>query len=117
VSVLDSRQLLFDSNALRLAMRDDNRVARLLALPCGPEDRIFMLPGENCIEVMHTPPADDRTGPGQPIIHRLAAQQVAALLIAYCIKTGIPVPRNCKKTISMHDNSISLNFANRIGKS
>jgi hypothetical protein len=118
VPVLDSRHLLFDSDALRLAMRDDNRVARLLALPSSPDDKIFVLPDEQCIEVMHIP-SDQKAASGphlaQPIIHRLSAQQVAALLIAYCIKTGIPVPRNCKKSIVMHQDQISLNFSKRIG--
>ena len=112
MAVLDSRQLLFDRGAIRESLRADTPVAHHLKLPASDRDLIDLVPGEQCVEVTHWPPgAAEAAG---PMIHRLNASQVAALLIAYCIRSRIPVPRNCKKGIVIGDTHVALTFAKRI---
>ena len=108
LSVLDSRQLLFDEAAIRASVTVENRVARHLQLPMGAADRVHLMPDEQCLEIVANGPG------GNPTIHRLSAAQLGALLIAYCIGSGIPVPRNCKKTIVVNDHDVALMFTSRI---
>lgn len=107
--VVDSRQLVFDIKALRASLRCDSRVAQYLRIPVGEDDTLELLANEQCMEITQAAAEGDA-----PTIHRLNASQVAALLIAYCIRTGIPVPRQCRKSIHIHPSHVALTFTKRI---
>lgn len=106
--VLDSRQLLFDEAAIIASLQSNNHVSRHLRLPASAVNQIYLSVDDQSVEVLH---GGEST---RPIIHRLTAAQMGALLIAYCIRSGIPVPRNCTKTIRIHQAQVALTFTNRI---
>lgn len=110
MSVLDSRQLVFDQSAIRDSMLCGNPVARLLKLPEGPSEAIYLMPSDQSVEVMHRNGAGGSTA----VLHRLNASQTAALLISYCMRKGIPVPKNCKKSIRIFEDHVALTFTKRI---
>jgi hypothetical protein len=110
VTVLDYRQLVFDQDSIRASLRCGSRVTQQLQLPEGEYQAIYLLPLEQCVELMYDP--GNRID--QPVLHRVTAPQMAALLIAYCIRVSIPVPRNCDKGINIRADTVSLTFQKRI---
>lgn len=111
MAVIDSRQLIFDLEAIRASLSCDSYVARQLQLAPSDQDVVYLLPDDQSIEITQNDPSEEGA---QAIIHRLTAMQVAALLIAYCIRSGIPVPRNCRKTINIRTEDIALLFEKRL---
>lgn len=110
MTVLDYRQLVFDPDSIRASLRTGNRVAQQLQLPVGEYQAVYLLPLEQCVEMMYDP----GNGVDQPVLHRISAPQLAALLIAFCIRVNIPVPRNCDKGIVIRADTVSLTFQKRI---
>ncbi len=110
--VLDSRQLIFDRVAIVEALTGDSRVLHELKLPPGVWDGMALLGDEQAIEIMHHT-LSRHSGDHVEITH-LNASQIAAALIAYCIRSRIPVPRNCEKRLAVHDGHITLTFTKRI---
>lgn len=112
MSVIDNRELLFDVSAIHAAISCGSRVTRNLRLPVFDHSDIGLVPESQSLELTH----NDGVKPGAAgvTIHHLQAPQIAALLIAYCMQAGIPVPRGGERSMRVHDTHVALIFTRRI---
>ncbi len=97
------RQILFSNKELIDALYEYDRAAqtKLLQgdiLSCTPvqEDKVAVR-----LQLM------DMVG-GEAKVASLTSEMVAAVLLRYCIKHRIPIPKNADKSIQVHDDQISL---------
>jgi hypothetical protein len=97
------RQILFSNRELIDALYEYDRAAqtKLLQgdiLSCTPvgEDKVAVR-----LQLMNLASGEDQ-------VASLSSELVAAVLLRYCIKHRIPIPKNATKSIQIHDDQISL---------
>ncbi len=97
------RQILFSNKELIDALYEYDRAAqtKLLQgdiLSCTPVQE-----GKVAVRLQLTDMVS-----GEAKVASLTSEMVAAVLLRYCIKHGIPIPRIADKSIQVHDDLISL---------
>lgn len=102
MAVSEHRSVEFDSSMLLQAFAAVPRMSGALGLPVGRMGRIDFQPDQAAISVL------DKTG--VPIAE-LRAETLAALLVAYCSRIKIPLPRTGRKTIGITSRSVVLRLA------
>ena len=97
------RQILFSNKELIEALYEFDRAAQtkllqgdILSCPPVEEDKA-------ALRVQLMDPAS-----GETQVASLSSEMVAAVLLRYCIKHRIPMPRNAAKSIQIHGDQISL---------
>jgi hypothetical protein len=99
----DSRRIEFDSDALVAAVASSPRAAERLGLPRLPPYVACFHPEAGEVELLF--------GSVQaPRPFRVTANAVGALLVSYCIRARLPVPRNAKKSVHIEANAVVITF-------
>jgi hypothetical protein len=106
IAIKDRREIEFDAEALVVAIIVCTHAAepsvQSALRPTGV--RFYQQQGE--IDVLYgTNPAT-----------RLTAERLGALLISYCVRTRIPIPRQAEKSVRIEADSVILSFTLQYAK-
>jgi hypothetical protein len=103
MALTDRRELEFDAEALLLAVSVSSRAAQAFGLPALLPTGVRLYPHEGQVDFLYgAAPA------GQAV--RLAAEPLGAILVSYCIRARIPMPRNADKGIRIEADAVVLSF-------
>ncbi|HEX5327230.1 MAG TPA: hypothetical protein VFW75_11225 [Acetobacteraceae bacterium] len=97
---MEQRSVEFDAAELLRAIGAAPRVAEALGLRAGQVDDVQFLPEQRLVAFIV--PGDSRR------TTTVAAEGLVALLVAYCSRIGVPLPRQAKKTIDVAANRVTL---------
>ena len=106
MAVMDRREIEFDAAALLHVVASSLRSAQSFGLPGLQPTSIRFYPGEGHIDVIYG------SGQTQQAV-RLAAEPLGALLVSYCIRARIPMPRKADKGIRIGAGVAVLAFTTR----
>jgi hypothetical protein len=99
----DRREIEFDADAIVQAISVSLRSAQAFGLPALPPTGVRCHPREGQIDVLYgTKEA--------PQAVRITAEALGALLVSYCIRARIPMPRQADKAIRVEADSVVLAF-------
>jgi hypothetical protein len=97
------RQILFSNRELIDALYEYDRAAKTKLLK---GDILSCTPVGDDKEAVRLQLMDSVSGEAQ--VASLSSELVAAVLLRYCIKHRIPIPKNAAKSIQIHDDQVSL---------
>ncbi len=101
--VVDRREIEFDGDALTYYLSILPREAEKLGLPAMPPSQIIFDPKEGAVEAVYGKGETARTVLIPP-------ETLSAMLVSYCIRTKIPLPRVANKIIRVQADSVVLSF-------
>ena len=102
-AIIERRELRFSPAALQAMIGWSLGAGSSQRLPPSPPDGIRLVPGESRIDLAYG------QGPGARLIP-LPVEQLATLLIAYCIRALIPLPRVARKEVRIGARYVALVF-------
>jgi hypothetical protein len=100
MTITDMRVIEFDEKALIAVIAGSSRRAEGIGLPALRPSRIGFSPDDHRIRVEYQT---------RPVIS-VPAERFGALLVAYCVRARIPIPRGANKELRIEANSVSLVF-------
>jgi len=103
MAVAERREIEFSAEALCLAIGMSLRAAQGFGLPALRPTGVHLRPREGQIDVVYG------TGPTQRAVP-LAAEPLGALLVSYCLRARIPMPRRAEKGIRIGAKAVILAF-------
>jgi hypothetical protein len=107
VAIIDRREIDFDLQAVRLALEWSPRSAQAFGLPPLTPQVIRCHPTDGTIEVTYGELTSMR-------VFALRAEALGAILIAYCNRAGMPVPRNADKAVRIEHEHVVIVFTLRV---
>jgi len=107
VAIVDRRDIEFDRDAVRLAIQWSPKASQAFGLPPLTPSAVRCRPAEGTIEVVYGTLTSTR-------IFALRAQSLGAILISYCNRTGMPIPRHADKGIRIERDHVVLVFTLRL---
>ena len=99
--IVDRREIEFSAAAIVQAIGANPTVALGLGLPSSPPDAIGFLPAQNAMEVAYGSGAEQHSIP-------IAAGALAALLVAYCMRVRITLPKSASKSVRVVADAVVL---------
>lgn len=107
--VIDRREIELDPEAVRRAIECSPRAAQAFGLPPLQPSAVRCKPSEGCVEVKYGTLTATR-------IFALRAEALGALLVSYCNRAGMPMPRNADKGIRVERGNVVLVFTLRLSE-
>jgi hypothetical protein len=107
VAIVDRREIELDAAAVRCALEWSPRAALAFGLPPLVPTGVRCNPANGCIEVVYGTLTSTR-------VFALRAEALAALLISYCNRAGMPMPRQSDKGIRVEREHVVLVFTLRL---
>jgi hypothetical protein len=101
--VVDRREIEFDGDALSYYLSASPREAGALGLPPIAASEIRFNAKDGIVDFLFARPSTTDT------VH-VSADQLGGLLISYCLRSRIPMPRVADKVIRVEPNRIVLTF-------
>jgi hypothetical protein len=101
IAIIDRREIEFDAEALVVAIAVSTDATAASAHPTLRPSGVRLHPQQGEIEVLYA------TNPPT----RLSAERVGALLISYCVRARIPIPRQADKGVRIEAGAVILTFA------
>ncbi len=101
--IVDRRELEFDADALLLVAVSSSQAIASFGLPAMQPVAIRFYPLESEIGLAYGTAA-------APRVIRLSAVKVGALLVSYCIRSKIPMPRKATKGVRVEGDRVFLEF-------
>ncbi len=103
MSIVDRREIRFGEDAVRAAVAASPEAAATLGLPAIPPDAVRFLPAEHRIELLYG------VGSGMADFP-VSAESLGALLVGYCCRHRIALPRGARKAIRIGRDAAVLAF-------
>ncbi len=103
MAVAERREIEFSAEALCLAIGMSLRAAQRFGLPALRPTGVQFCPREGQIDVVYGIGQAQRAVP-------LAAEPLGALLVSYCLRARIPMPRRAEKGIRIGATAVILAF-------
>ena len=107
MAVTDRREIEFDANAVRRAVEWSPQAAQAFGLPPLLPTGVRCRPTEGCIEVVYGTLTATR-------VFALRAEALGALLVSYCNRVGMPMPRHADKGIRIEREYVVVVFTLRL---
>jgi hypothetical protein len=101
VAVTDRREIDFDTDAVRQAVEWSPRAAQAFGLPPLVPTGLRCNPAVGCVEVVYGTLTTTR-------VFALRAEALGALLVSYCNRAGMPMPRFADKGIRLEKDHVVL---------
>ncbi len=105
----DRRELDFDEDVLIAAVAISPRIAENLGLPAIPPAVVRFHPKESEVEFLYWTDPTNKT-------FRIKNAALGALLIGYCIRARVPIPRAAERAVRIEAASVVLTFRTQIAK-
>jgi hypothetical protein len=102
-AILERRELRFSPAALRAMIGWSLGAASSHGLPPSPPDGVRLIPEASRVDLVYGVGTAARVMP-------LTVEALGALLIAYCIRSAIPMPRIARKEVSIGARYVALVF-------
>lgn len=109
MAVIDKREIRFNGAALVYCLAVSPRAAEGFGLPAMAPAEVRFFPNEKMIDVVYG--RKDAMGAA-----RIAAASLGALLVSYCIRSKIPIPRIADKAIRVEADCLVLEFTTYFSK-
>ena len=107
MAVTDRREIEFDTNAVRRAVEWSPRAAQAFGLPPLLPTGVRCRPADGCIEVVYGTLTATR-------VFALRAEALGALLVFFCNRVDMPLPRHADKGIRIEREHVVLVFTLRL---
>jgi len=107
MAIVDRREIEFDRDAVRLALEWSPQAAQAFGLPPLTPDGVRCKPAEGLVEVTYGRLTTTR-------VFMLHAEALGAILIAYCNRAGMPMPRNADKAVRIESGHVVVVFTLRM---
>jgi hypothetical protein len=112
VSISDRREIAFDAAATVVAIGCSQRMVRAIGLPSGTPDGARFDPASGKVILLYRVEEDsfpDHAVPQQAIT--IQPGPLSALLLSYCMRTGIRIPRHLGRSMRVDRDAVVLLFA------
>jgi hypothetical protein len=109
VAITDRREIEFDLQAVRQALEWSPRSAQAVGAPPLTPQAVQCHPVEGTVEVTY----GEQTATS---VFVLAAEALGAILISYCNRAGIPMPRNSDKSVRIEREHVVIIFTLRMSE-
>jgi hypothetical protein len=106
VAIVDRREIELDTAAVRAALEWSPRAAQAIGLPPLVPTGVRCHPARSCVEVVYGTLTATR-------VFGVRSEALGALLISYCNRAGIQLPRRSDKGIRVERDHVVLVFAVR----
>ena len=103
MSVVDRREMQFTGEAVRRIVCASPRAARAIGLIGAQPASIQFLPAHGQVKVAYNDRATDRA-------ITVSAEALGALLVSYCLRLNVPMPRFSEKSLRIEHDSVFLLF-------
>jgi hypothetical protein len=103
MKITDRRELEFSAESVVRAIAESSKAAQTFGLPGQAPQNVQFHPREGKVDVVYRTDSAPEAVP-------ITAEALGALLISYCIRASIPMPRKSDKGIRVEANSIILAF-------
>jgi hypothetical protein len=107
VPITDRREIEFDMQAVRLALEWSPRSAQAFGLPPLTPQSVRCHPTDGSIEVTYGELTSMR-------VFMLRAEALGAILISYCNRAGMPMPRSADKAVRIEREHVVVVFTLRL---
>ena len=107
--ITDRREIEFDLEAVRFALECSPRSAQALGLPSLAPQAVRCNPPTSTVEVTYGDLTSTR-------VFILRAEALGAILISYCNRSGMPMPRNAGKAVRVDREHIVVVFTLRMSR-
>ena len=107
MAIIDRREIEFDLSAVRLALEWSPRSAQAFGLPPLVPRAVRCRPAEGTLEVTYGELTSTR-------VFGLRAEALGAILISYCNRAGMPMPRTADKAVRIERDHVIVVFTLRI---
>jgi hypothetical protein len=107
VPITDRREIEFDLQAVGFALECSPRAAQAFGLPLLTPQTVRCNPPAGTVEVTYGELTSTR-------VFVLRAEALGAVLISYCHRAGMPVPRTADKSVRIQPEHVVLVFTLRI---
>jgi len=106
VAITDRREIEFDLQTVRLVLEWSPRAAQAFGLPPLIPTAVHGSSAEGAIEVTYGELTSTR-------VFMLRAEALGAILISYCSRVGMPMPRNADKGVRIERDNVVLLLSRR----
>jgi hypothetical protein len=103
VAITDRREIEFDLQAIRLVLEWSPRSAQSFGLPPLIPHSVHCSAAEGTVEVSYGELTSTR-------VFVLRAEALGAILISYCNRAGMPMPRNADKAVRIDRDRATIVF-------
>jgi hypothetical protein len=103
MSIIERREIEFDAEAVLMAVVSSPQAASAFGLPGLVPNSVRFYPKDRELAVLYG-------ASNAPRAVRLGAAALGALLVSYCIRSRLPMPRRAAKGIRVDLASITLTF-------
>jgi hypothetical protein len=107
MAIIDRREIEFDRDAVKLALECSPRAAHAFGLPPLKPESVRCKPADGLVEVTYGKLMTTR-------VFMLRAEALGAILIAYCNRAGMPVPRRADKAVRIERDHVVVVFTLRM---
>ncbi len=107
MAITDRREIEFEPQAVRLALEWSPRAAQAFGLPPLTPTGVRCKPVEGVVEVTYGELTSTR-------VFVLRAEALAAVLISYCNRAGMPMPRSAEKGVRIERDHVVVTFTLRL---
>ncbi len=104
--ITDRRELEFDLQAVRLVLEWSPRAAQAFGLPPLTPTAVHGNPAEGAVEVTYGELTSTR-------VFMLRAEALGAILISYCNRVGMPMPRRADKGVRIERDYVVVLLSHR----
>jgi hypothetical protein len=107
VAITDRREIAFDLLAVKLALQWSPRAAQAFGLPPMAPTSVRCNPVDGHVEVIYGVLSAAR-------VFAVRAEALGAILISYCNRAGMPMPRGADKGIRVERDTIVVTFTMQV---
>jgi hypothetical protein len=101
MAIIDRREIEFDREAVRLVLESSPKACQSFGPPSRLPDRVRCRPTEGLVEVSYGKLTETR-------VFMLRAEALGAILISYCNRTGMPMPRAADKAVRIEREHVVM---------
>jgi hypothetical protein len=102
VTIVDRRKIVFDAATIMAVLACSEQMVEAIGLPAGLPKSVHFDPGASKVVLLYS---------GTGVSAALETGQLGALLIAYCMRAGIKVPRHGSRAIRVERHAAVLVFS------
>lgn len=104
--ITERREILFETEALLLVLANSPRAVAAFGLPPGLPQAVVFEPTRDSVRFVWS------GGPRRSA--ELKAAELGALLVGFCLRLRVPLPRRATKTIRVEPGAVVLAFRNTV---
>jgi hypothetical protein len=105
--IIDRREIQFEAEALLVVIAGSPRAAASLGLPPGLPQAVVFDPGAEAVRLVWSQGKQKQA-------EVLDAVRLGALLVGFCLRMRVPLPRRATKSIRVESGLVALEFVTRI---